>query len=133
MSLTDARDTTEIAQGAKYLGLPVKSGTTIYQGSIVALDADGMAVPGSKSAGLTAAGRAEETVQNDCDDGDVVIRVKRGVFVYDNSADNPVTEAHLLKECYLEDDCTVSSSSDGSSVAGKVIRIDSSGIAVEIG
>lgn len=131
--LTDARDTTEIAQGARYLGLPVKANTTIYQGGIVALDATGMAVPGSKSAGLTAAGRAEETVQNTGADGDATIRVKRGVFVYGNSADNPVTTEHLLKMCYLEDDCTVSSSADGSSVAGKVIRIDPDGIAVEIG
>lgn len=131
--LTDARDTTEIAQGARYLGLPVKANTTIYQGGIVALDATGMAVPGSKSAGLTAAGRAEETVQNTGADGDATIRVKRGVFVYDNSTANPVTAAHLMKDCYLEDDCTVCSSSDGSSVAGKVIRIDPDGIAVEIG
>lgn len=131
--LTDARDTTEIAQGARYLGLPVKANTTIYQGGIVALDATGMAVPGSKSAGLTAAGRAEETVQNTGADGDATIRVKRGVFVYDNSTANPVTAAHLMKDCYLEDDCTVCSSSDGSSVAGKVIRVDPDGIAVEIG
>lgn len=131
--LTDARDTTEIAQGARYLGLLVKANTTIYQGGIVALDATGMAVPGSKSAGLTAAGRAEETVQNTGADGDATIRVKRGVFVYDNSTANPVTAAHLMKDCYLEDDCTVCSSSDGSSVAGKVIRVDPDGIAVEIG
>lgn len=131
--LTDARDTIEIAQGARYLGLPVKANTTIYQGSIVALDATGMAVPGSKAAGLTAAGRAEETVKNTGADGDATIRVKRGVFVYGNSATNPVTAAELLKECYLEDDCTVSSSADGSSVAGKVIRVDPDGIAVEIG
>lgn len=131
--LTDARDTVEIAQGAKYLGLPVKANTTIYQGSIVALDATGTAVPGSKAAGLTAAGRAEETVANTGADGDATIRVKRGVFVYDNSTANPVTTAHLLKECYLENDCTVCSSSDGSSVAGKVIRVDPDGVAVEIG
>lgn len=131
--LTDTRDTTEIAQGARYLGLPVKANTTIYQGGIVALDATGMAVPGSKAAGLTAAGRAEETVKNTGADGDATIRVKRGVFVYGNSATNPVTTAHLLKECYLEDDCTVCSSADGSSVAGKVIRVDPDGIAVEIG
>lgn len=131
--LTDARDTAEIAQGARYLGLPVKANTIIYQGGIVALDSTGMAVPGSKRAGLTAAGRAEETVQNNGADGDTIIRVKRGVFVYNNSAANPVSTEHLLKECYLEDDCTVCSSSDGTSVAGKVIRVDQNGVAVEIG
>ena len=45
-ALTMARDTAEIAQGAKYLSLPVKGSTTIYQGSLVALDAEGYAIPG---------------------------------------------------------------------------------------
>ena len=57
-ALTMARDTAEIAQGAKYLSLPVKGSTTIYQGSMVALDSSGYAIPGKKATGLTAAGRA---------------------------------------------------------------------------
>ena len=63
-ALTKERDTTEIMQDAKFLHLPVKGGTTIYQGALVALDANGCAIPGKKAPGLTAAGRAEETVEN---------------------------------------------------------------------
>lgn len=52
-ALTAARDTVEISNGARHLVLPVKGNTTIYQGALVALDANGYAVPGSKAATLT--------------------------------------------------------------------------------
>ncbi len=133
-ALTNARDTSEIANGAKYLALPVKGKTTIYQGALVAIDANGFAIPAKKTAGITAAGRAEETVDNQGGDGELVIRVARGVFVFNNTATqaNKVTQAHVLKPCYIEDDQTVTALATGSSVAGLVVRVDNSGIAVEI-
>ena len=133
-ALTAARDTSEISNGARHLILPVKGSTTIYQGALVALDASGYAVPGSKAATLTAAGRAEETVANTGADGEVSIRVARGVFVFDNATDaGTLTAAHVLKPCYIADDQTVTATADGASVAGLVIRVDDSGVAVEIG
>ena len=72
-ALTNVRDTSEL--GGKYIALPVKGATTIYQGAIVAVDANGYAIPGKKAASLKAAGRAEETVENKGGDGDAVIRV----------------------------------------------------------
>jgi len=134
-ALNSVRDTSEIAQEAKYLSLPVKGKTTIYQGALVALDADGYAIPGKKAAGLTAAGRAEETVENTGGDGELVIRVTRGVFVYANTstAANKVGAGHVLKPCYIQDDQTVTALATGASVAGLVIRVDDNGVAVEIG
>ena len=134
-ALTSARDTIEIANGGKTLALPVKGSTTIYQGAIVALDANGYAIPGKKAAGLTAAGRAEETVETTGADVAVVIRVPRGVFVFANTAttSNKITAAHVLKPCYMEDDQTVTALATGASVAGLVTRVDDSGVAVEIG
>lgn len=134
-ALTNARDTTEIMNGGRQLVLPVKGKTIIYQGALVALDADGFAVPGKKAEGLTAAGRAEETVENAGGDGDRLIRVTRGVFVYANTstAANKVTAAHVLKPCYIQDDQTVTALAAGASAAGLVIRIDETGVAVEIG
>ena len=133
-ALTAARDTSEISNGARHLILPVKGSTTIYQGALVALDASGYAVPGSKAATLTAAGRAEDTVANTGADGEVSIRVARGVFVFDNATDaGKLTAAHVLKPCYIADDQTVTATADGASVAGLVIRVDDSGVAVEIG
>ena len=115
--------------------LPVKGKTTIYQGALVALDGEGFAIPGKKAAGLTVAGRAEETVENTGGDGELVIRVTRGVFVYANTSTtaNKVTSAHLLKPCYIQDDQTVTALATGTSVAGLVVRVDENGVAVETG
>jgi hypothetical protein len=51
------------------------------------------------------------------------------VFVWDN--DGSVTAAHILKDCYIVDDCTVTATSTGSSKAGKVIAVSDDGVAVE--
>lgn len=134
-NLTAPRDTIEIANGATSIVLPVKAKTTIYQGSIVAIGADGYAIPGKKAASLKAAGRAEETVENTGSDGDAVVRVSRGVFVFDNSATaaNKVGIADVLGPCYIEDDHTVTKAATGASVAGLVVRVDDEGVAVEMG
>ena len=133
-ALTKERDTTEIMQDAKFLHLPVKGNTTIYQGALVALDANGYAIPGKKATDLTAVGRAEETVENSGADGEAFIRVARGVFVFANTATaNKIGAAHDLKPCYIEDDQTVTALATGASAAGLVIRVDESGVAVEVG
>lgn len=134
-NLTKPRDTSEIANGATYLSLPVKGATTIYQGALVAIDANGYAIPGKKAESITAAGRAEETVENSGADGELVIRVARGVFVFNNTSTtaNKITKAHILKPCYMEDDQTVTALSTGASLAGTVIRVDDESVAVEIG
>lgn len=133
--LTAPRDTNEIAGGATSLVLPVKGSTTIFQGSIVAIDTGGFAVPGKKAAGLKAAGRAEETVENTGKDGEATVRVTRGVFVFENTgtAANKLTAADVLGPCYIEDDQTVTKLATGASVAGLVIRVDDEGVAVEMG
>ena len=132
-ALTTERDTTELANSGRFLCLPVKAGTTIYQGSLVALDADGYAVPGKTATGLTAAGRAEETVA--ASETDSTISVTRGVFVFENTATtaNKIKAANVLKTCYIEDDQTVTTLATGTSVAGTVIRVDDDGVAVQIG
>lgn len=130
-ALTNVRDTSEL--GGKYIALPVKGATTIYQGAIVAVDANGYAIPGKKAASLKAAGRAEETVENKGKDGDAVIRVSRGTFVFENSTSGKITAADVLSLCYMEDDQTVTKTGTGASVAGLVIRVDDEGVAVEMG
>lgn len=130
-ALTNVRDTSEL--GGKYIALPVKGATTIYQGAIVAVDANGYAIPGKKAASLKAAGRAEETVENKGRDGDAVIRVSRGTFVFENSTSGEITAADVLGLCYMEDDQTVTKTGTGASVAGLVIRVDDEGVAVEMG
>jgi len=134
-ALTSERDTVEISNGARCLVLPVKGATTIYQGAIVALDANGYAIPGKTAEGLIAAGRAEETVINAGANGAASVRVTRGTFVFDNTATvaNKVGITHVLGPCYIEDDQTVTALATGASIAGKVIRVDDEGVVVEIG
>ncbi|WP_270815176.1 hypothetical protein [Hungatella effluvii] len=130
--LTSVRDTVQVACDGRYLYLPVKAGALIYQGAMVALDSQGHAVPANKTAGLKAAGRAEETADNRTGaDGEIMINVLRGVFIWDNSAANALTEADVLGPCYMEDDQTVGSLADGSSPAGIVVHVTDAGVAVQ--
>lgn len=132
MSLTEGRNTTEVANDGKTLVLPVAAGKKIFEGSLVVIDADGMAQPATKAENLKAVGRCETYVDNsDGNDGDVTVVVRRGVFIWDNDADNSVTAAHVLGDAYILDDCTVTSASTGSSKAGKVLGVTDDGVIVE--
>ncbi|PYG86730.1 hypothetical protein LY28_02756 [Ruminiclostridium sufflavum DSM 19573] len=134
MALTAGRDTPELAEGGKRIVLPVAAGAVIFDGGLVVLDASGNAKAAVKAEGLTAAGRAEEYSDNTSGAaGDKTVKVRRGVFVWNNTttAANKVKPEHVLKDCYIVDDCTVSSVATGSSRAGKVIAVTDDGIAVE--
>ena len=134
MALTAGRNTVEIQDG-KTLILPVKANTKIYEGSLVAVDSTGYAVPGKKVEGLLVAGRAEEFVDNTgVGNGNGVksVRVTRGVFKLNNDVTNPITATDLLKDCYILDDETVTMLTVGTSVAGKVLRLDNGEVVVEI-
>lgn len=131
MVLTAGRNTVEVQDG-KTLVLPVKANAKIYEGSLVVLDTTGYAIPGSTAEGLLAAGRAEEFVDNTGGtDGAKAVKVRRGVFKWNNDDANPVTEADLMKDCYIKDDETVTMLAVGTSVAGKVIRLDNGEVIVE--
>lgn len=130
--LTAGRNTVEIQDG-KTLVLPVKAGTKVYDGSLVALDATGYAVPGDTAVGLIAAGRAEEFVDNTGGaDGALTVKVRRGVFKFDNDETDPVTAQDIMKDCYILDDETVTMLAVGTSIAGKVIGINNGEVLVEI-
>lgn len=130
MALTQGRDTWET--NSNNIVLPVKAGVKIFEGAHVVVDA-GYAKPAVKAVGLVSAGRAEEFVDNtNGNDGDLWIKVKRGCFKFSNDTANPVGVEHLLKDCYMLDDETVSSDSIDSSIAGKVIGIEENEVIVEI-
>lgn len=111
----------------------VGAGVRIYAGSIIALNANGFAIPGKTATGLTYAGRAEESVDNAAGtDGAVSVKVHRNrAFKWAN--DGTVTQARLLKSAFIVDDATVSAT-DGTgtrSAAGLVVGIDSDGVWIE--
>lgn len=111
---------------------PVKGTKVIWQGALVALDANGFLVPGATATGLKARGRAMETVNNAGGaDGAVKAAVERGCFAYGN--DGSVTRAHIGASAYIVDDQTVAST-DGTgtrSIAGKIVDLDAAGVWIE--
>jgi hypothetical protein len=107
---------------------PVAAGVKIFQGSLVALSAAGLAQPGATATTLTAAGRAEETIDNTGGAASALnVTVRRGVFLIRNAAD-------VNKDCFIVDDETVAKTNGGNSrsIAGKVRGVDTAGVWVEI-
>jgi len=129
MALTEDRNTPW--REGDLMVVPVAADAVIFAGGITIEDA-GYAKAGAIVAGASTLGRAEEAVDNiGGSDGDVTVKVRRGVFKYENSSGNAVTQAHAGGNCYIEDDKTVSSLAT-SPIAGKVIEVDDDGVWVEI-
>lgn len=128
-ALTATRNTPKLA-GNTLFRFAIKAGATIYAGSLVALDANGDAAPGSTATGLTAAGKA---LTGSADNASVV-DVERGVFRWANSAaGDAITAADWGKTVYIVDDQTVAktSASNTRSVAGICRGVDAAGVWVE--
>src|SRR5579859_7671971 len=90
-ALTNSRNTPEFADDGRMQVYPVEANTTIYLGSIVALNANGNAVPAASVPGLKIIGRAEsvlngapgqDAVNNPGAAGAISLTVRRGVFMY---------------------------------------------------
>jgi hypothetical protein len=128
---TQAIDTP--SRAGDILSLALAADTLIYQGTLVAINADGRAVPASDTSGLTVVGRANETVDNtDGAAGALSIPVERGVFKFSNDVDDPVTIAERYEFAYVVDDNTVSEDAHTNGVrAGLVIDVDSDGVWID--
>jgi hypothetical protein len=90
--------------------VPVAASTKLYGGGLVAVDADGYAVPGADTAGLKICGVAQEQVDNSSGaDGDLTVKVRRGrAFLLKGSG---LTQAMLGDTLYAVDDETVAAAS----------------------
>jgi hypothetical protein len=112
--------------------LPLAAATKIFQGTLVAINAAGNAVPASDTAALRVIGRAEEEVDNsDGSAGDLKINVARGVFRYANSGTNAVDADDKGKICFVEDDQTVAETTTNKIPAGRVLDVDADGVWVD--
>lgn len=111
---------------------PVKASTTIHAGAQVALDGSGWAVPFSTATGLKSVGVATKRADNSGGaDGDVSVRVERGIWLMANSAaGDEITRADIGSDCYGVDDQTVAKThaTNTRSVAGKVFDVDAQGV-----
>lgn len=116
------------------IDIPVKAAATIWAGSIVCINAAGLAVPGATATTLTAVGRAERRVTNSGADGSVTVPVRRGAFRFANSAaGDAVTLADYGKQVFVVDDQTVAKTNGTNtrSVAGICRGVDAQGVWVE--
>lgn len=109
-------------EGVGYV-YPVKGSTKIYAGTIVCLDANGLAVPGSDTANLKTAGVAQEYVDNSAGaDGAKTVKVHRGVFQFDSAS---LADADIGKIVYVSDDQTVVKTvTTNKVVAGRLMAIE---------
>lgn len=114
-------------QPGEILSLPVKADAVIYAGSIVAVDANGLAVPASDTANLKVVGRAEETKDaTGLASSAIAIQVRRSPFWVNNDATNPIVAARLYMSAYVKDDNSVAVAGGPANdiVAGRVLQID---------
>ena len=135
MALTTERDTK--AHEVDHIDwLPVAASTKIYAGALVASNAAGYAIPMSTATGLTAAGRAEHTVDNSMGAaGDRKLTIRRGIFRYKNSAAaDAITIADRYKQVYAVDDETVAKTDGGGtrSRGGMVVNVEPAGVWVNV-
>lgn len=127
-TLTSARNT--LARDGVDFVYPVAASTKIYAGSMVTLSATGFA-RGGAAGGTKAVGIAAETVDNSSGAGGaVLVKVKRGVFGFNNSAAaDRIDLGDVGAACYVVDDETVAlTDATGTRVqAGKVADVEAVG------
>jgi hypothetical protein len=127
-ALTQDRNTPQ-RDGVDFI-FPVAASTRIYAGALVALNANGYAVPGSAATDLASVGIAQEQANNiGGTNGDLYINVRRGCFALDNSVStDALTRADIGKTCYIVDDHTVAKTASGKSAASIVRDVDADGV-----
>lgn len=131
-ALAAPRDTAQMQRGGPYQ-FTVAAGVTVYNGALVALNASGLAVPGSVATTLTAVGRAEIVGALSAGPGELV-NVRPGIFRWANSASgDAITAADFGKTVYIVDDQTVAKTtgSNTRSAAGICRGVDAAGVWVE--
>ena len=114
---------------------PVAANVVIFDGSLVAINAAGLAVPGSTAVGLKGAGVAEYRADNRNGAASAIrVRLNRMPHQLGNSAAaDAITLADLGSTCYIVDDQTVAKTDGGGtrSPAGKVFDVDADGVWVD--
>ena len=124
-------DTTLTRRAGEDFSYAQKAATKIYRGAMVALDANGYAVPAKTATGLTAVGLAQAGSDNSAGaDGAMTVLVSRGCF-YIKASD--ITRAHIGDQAYFVDDARVSSSSSSNSrsEAGRIVDVGDGGAWIE--
>lgn len=106
---------------------PLANAVTIWGGAIVALTITGAAVPAGHADGTIIDGVAEKPGE------DGRVETRRGVYLCDNHATDPITRADIGRTCFAADDQTVAKTNGGGArlAAGRVIDVEGFGVWVE--
>jgi hypothetical protein len=124
-ALTNSRNTPELADGGRMQVYPVEANTTIYLGSMAALNTAGNAVPAGSASGLKVIGRTEmvyagipgqDAVNNPGAAGAISIVARRGVFMYAVN-DGSIGAAQVGQTAFAVDDNSVSAGDGGGATA----------------
>ena len=122
-------------RSAHQFSLPCAAAVRHYAGSIVCLNASGLAVKGATSTTLKTVGVAQENVDNtNGAAGDLQVPVERGCWRFANSAStDQITLADYGSTCYVVDDQTVAKTNGTNTriAAGIVRDVDAAGVWVE--
>lgn len=102
------------------LAYPMAAATTIFAGTLVALDSAGNAVPATASTAVRVVGRAEKQVVNTVaagfgNAGQLTIEARPGVFAFNNG--DSITAADVGSMAYASDDNTVNKGASAAGVA----------------
>ena len=133
MALTANKNVPE--RGTEWSGLHepnsgLAANAIAYQGSLCVFDAAGNVAVGTTALNLNAIGVSQQFVDNTGGAaGDLTCEIRSGIFLFDNSGGDPIAQADLGAQCFIEDDETVSRTDGGGaqSAAGTVYEIDATG------
>ena len=103
----------------------IASGSTIVSGNLVALNAEGKAVPAADTAGLRVIGIAEFA-------RDGMVEVGDGVFSFANDTTHALTRADRGKVAYVKDKDTVASTGTNLIPAGIVVDVHESEVYLDV-
>jgi hypothetical protein len=117
-------------------GFPVAAATKIFAGTLVCINASGLATKGAVSTTLKCVGVASAQADNSAGAaGAINVKVERGCFKFGNSsAGDAIVLADVGSNCFIVDDQTVAKTNGSStrSVAGIVRDVEADGVWVEI-
>lgn len=134
MALSKDRDT-QRRDGAQF-GDPVAANAKIHAGALVAIDANGYAVPATATAAQRTRGVAQASVDNTGGgNGGKSVPLRRGVFNFRNSTGTElIARADIGASCYVVDDETVAKTSATNTrpIAGVIRDVDAAGVWVEV-
>ena len=108
--------------------VPLQASTTVYQGSLVEIDAAGRVAPAAKAEGKTYFGVAFGYAKNGSTAGEERVDVRRkGAFYFTKTG-----TAVVGKKAYVADDNTVTDVAAGATACGRIIDADADGVWVEL-